>query len=104
MNGLNKKILEVLEYQKIKKQLIEYTTTSFGQEEVRGLLPHTEVKKIEKLLAETEDGMKIYRIKGGIPVPVLQDIRPHLKRLEIGALLNGLEIAQIGKDSILPLS
>lgn len=32
-----------------------------------------------------------------MPIPKLQNVRPHLKRLDIGASLNGLEIAQIGK-------
>ena len=32
-----------------------------------------------------------------MPIPKLQNIKPHLKRLEIGAMLNGIEIAQIGK-------
>ncbi|MGX7030720.1 endonuclease MutS2 [Vagococcus zengguangii] len=94
---MNKKILAILEFDKIKKQINDYTTTAFGEEAVKALAPKTEATAVTKLLDETEDGMTIYRIKGGIPVPNLQDIRPHLKRLEIGALLNGLEIAQIGK-------
>lgn len=94
---MNKKILTTLEFDKIKKQLTEYTSTAFGSEEVHQLLPGVTIEEVQKKLDSTEDGSYLLRIRGGIPMPNLADVRPHLKRLEIGALLNGLELAQIGK-------
>ncbi|MGX6979976.1 endonuclease MutS2 [Vagococcus elongatus] len=94
---MNKKILTTLEFNKIKVHLKNYTTTAFGAEEADKLEPSSDSQVVEGWLEETEEGMKVLRLRGGIPLPVLQNIRPHLKRLEIGALLNGSEIAQIGK-------
>lgn len=94
---MNKKISTTLEFDKIKAQLKNYTTTAFGTEEVDKLEPSSDSQVVGQWLEETEESMKILRLRGGIPLPVLQNIRPHLKRLEIGALLNGIEIAQIGK-------
>ncbi len=39
--------------------------------------------------------MKVQRLRGGIPIPKLENIRPHMKRIEIGADLNGVELAQV---------
>lgn len=65
--------------------------------EVEELMPATDLTKVQQWQEETEDGAKLLRLKGGMPIPKLQNIKPHLKRLEIGAMLNGIEIAQIGK-------
>ena len=37
------------------------------------------------------------RLEGGIPIPKLADIQPQMKRLKIGANLNGTELAQVTK-------
>ena len=43
------------------------------------------------------DGADILRLKGGVPIPQLTLITDHLKRLEIGATLNGKELAEISQ-------
>ena len=94
---MNEKILVTLEFDKIKKMLKEFTQTVMGAEEAEQLGPISEAAKLSEWLAETEDGAKILRLRGGIPMPKLANIRPHMKRIEIGANLNGLEIAQVGR-------
>ncbi|MBE9388379.1 endonuclease MutS2 [Vagococcus salmoninarum] len=94
---MNPKILKTLEFNKVKQLLKELTRTALGQEEVEKLMPISELATIQEWLLETEDGSKILRLRGGIPVPKLENVRPHMKRIEIGAMLNGLEIAQVGR-------
>ncbi|PLS34841.1 endonuclease MutS2 [Carnobacterium maltaromaticum] len=94
---MNTKIMQTLEFDKIKKALIAYTASELGRVEVEELMPATDFTKVQQWQEETEDGAKLLRLKGGMPIPKLQNIKPHLKRLEIGAMLNGIEIAQIGK-------
>src|SRR5699024_7729842 len=55
------------------------------------------VKQLQIWLDETKDGADIYRLENGIPLPKLDDIRPHLHRLAMEAALNGLELAQISR-------
>src|SRR5699024_5242016 len=57
----------------------------------------TDFETIDSWQKETEDALKIDRMTGGMPIARFENIHPHLKRLEIGASLNGLEIAQIGR-------
>ncbi len=89
--------MQTLEFDKIKKALLNYTASELGRAEVETMSPSTELAEVQQWQEETEDGAKLLRLKGGMPIPKLQNIKPHLKRLEIGAMLNGLEIAQIGK-------
>lgn len=94
---MNHKILKTLEYDKIKQMLQGYAITAFGQEQIATLEPINEADLIQIRLNQTKDGVDIERLKGGIPLPQLENIRPHLKRIEIGAMLNGSELAQIGR-------
>lgn len=75
--------------------IIPYLATAQGKEELAKLTPISDSERIKTWLNETEDGIKVQRLRGGIPVPKIENIRPHMKRIEIGADLNGVELAQI---------
>lgn len=94
---MNKKILQTLEFDKVKQMLSSHIVTKLGEEHLQQLAPLTDYAKIEEYLIETEDAVKVLRLRGGIPIPVLENIKPHMKRIEIGAMLNGLELAQVGR-------
>lgn len=94
---MNKRILETLEFSQVKQKIAQYLVTAQGKEELRDLTPVTDSQVIEAWLAETEDGIKAQRLRGGIPVPKIENIRPHMKRIEIGADLNGVELAQVSR-------
>lgn len=92
---MNSRILKTLEFEQVKQLIIPYLATAQGKEELAELEPISDVSRIETWLDETQDGMKVHRLRGGIPVPKIENIRPHMKRIEIGADLNGVELAQI---------
>lgn len=94
---MNNKILHTLEFNKIIQTIAKLTASELGREQVMALAPLGSLEEVTRGQDETEDGMKVVRLRGGMPIPRLQNVRPHLKRLDIGASLNGLEVAQIGK-------
>ena len=94
---MNSKVLNTLEYQQVKQQLAPYLVSATGQQALNELHPMTSVADIQRALDETNDGAEVYRLKGGIPVARLADIKPHMKRLAIGATLNGSELGQVGR-------
>lgn len=94
---MNPKIFQTMEFQKIVQKLASFATSRIGREFALELKPSQSVEEIQRWQDETDDGMQIERLRGGMPIPKLENVRPHLKRLDIGAALNGLEIAQIGK-------
>ena len=94
---MNNKILETLEFDRIKGQLAQYLVSAAGHRELTQLVPQTDYEAVKELLTETTDGADILRLEDGIPIPQLADIKPQLKRLKIKANLNGTELAQITK-------
>lgn len=94
---MNERILTTLGFDKVKQQVAQYLATDQGQQELVKLVPSQNAATIDAWLAETEDGLKVQRLRGGLPVPKLNNIGPHMKRIEIGANLNGLELAEVSR-------
>lgn len=94
---MNKKILKTMEFPVIIQQLRQLAVTELGMEKAMAIRPLTQASEVQTKLLETADGMTILRLKGGIPIPKIANIAQELKRVRIGASLNGLEIAQIGR-------
>ncbi|EIZ2797703.1 endonuclease MutS2, partial [Listeria monocytogenes] len=82
----------------MKKQLTEFASSSLGEQAILELAPATDFQVVQKTQLETEEGAKIIRLRGSAPITGLTDVFAHLKRLEIGGDLNGLEIYQIGSN------
>ncbi|TYC46444.1 endonuclease MutS2 [Leuconostoc litchii] len=93
---MNQKVLQTLEYEKIKAQLFNFLSTPAGRQEANELQPITDVVTINYWLQETADAVMIDRLKGGIPLAKLTDITSHLKRLDIQASLSATELSEIG--------
>lgn len=94
---MNHRILKTLEFDKVKQAISQYLVTEQGAEELEKLVPIDDRTRIRTRLAETEDGLKVQRLRGGIPIPQLKNVRPQMKRIEIGADLNGVELAQVSR-------
>lgn len=94
---MNHKIIETLEFNRIKTALAHYLVSAAGCQELAALMPATDFDTVHQMLEETTDGADILRLEGGIPLPKLADVKPQMKRLRIGANLNGTELAQVTK-------
>lgn len=94
---MQKSWLERLEFDKVKHQLQNHAVTPLGQRLVNNLKPFTNYDDVVAALTETKEALDIERLKGELPIKKIVDITPHLKRLEMEADLNGLELAQIGQ-------
>ncbi|WP_390404964.1 endonuclease MutS2 [Lacticaseibacillus jixiensis] len=94
---MNTKILTTLEYGKIRAVLQGLVNTAAGSELVAKLAPSSDATQVQQALDETADGASILRLAGGIPVPQLENSHPALRRVDIGAVLNGRELAGLGR-------
>lgn len=94
---MNKKILKTLEYDAVKTQIKPFLSTVAGEKELRDLLPTSNAQKMQQWLAETADASRVLRWQGGISIPKLADVKPHMQRLRIHAALSGTELAQVGR-------
>lgn len=94
---MNHKITETLEFARIKGMLAHYLVSAAGHHELERMVPQGDYDRVQQYLTETTDGADILRLEGGIPIPKLADIQLQMKRLKIGANLNGTELAQVTK-------
>lgn len=92
---MESKILETLEFPKVISDLAGFAVSEKTIEKIRALRPSTDLEKVQYAQDETEDGVILLEREDGIPVARFNDIRPHLKRLSVGASLDGEEISQI---------
>ncbi|HAT55130.1 MAG TPA: endonuclease MutS2 [Lactobacillus sp.] len=94
---MNKRGLTTLEFDKVKAKMTSMLISPSGHQELADLQPATDAAVIQQRLDETKDGADILRLKGGIPLPELADLTPHMKRLAIDAALNGTELAAVSR-------
>ncbi|WP_056949041.1 endonuclease MutS2 [Secundilactobacillus odoratitofui] len=94
---MNNKIYQTMAYDQIKQQLRQHIVSASGYAELQALTPSDDQQWVQTQIDETKDGADIYRLTGGIPIPKLADVSPHLKRLAIDGTLNGTELAQISQ-------
>ncbi|BCB05068.1 endonuclease MutS2 [Bacillus sp. KH172YL63] len=92
---MNAKVLKTLEFDKIKELLKEYAASALGHARVSALIPSVEYEEITALHEETDEAMTILRLKGHAPLGGIFDIRPHVKRAQIGSMLSPSEFIQV---------
>ncbi|RWR05174.1 endonuclease MutS2 [Siminovitchia fortis] len=93
---MNEKILKTLEFNKILMQLEEFAASELGAERIRNLKPSTSFEEVVLLQEETDEAAHVLRLKGHAPLDGIFNINPHIKRTQIGGVLNPAELVQIG--------
>lgn len=94
---MNKRSLNILEYNKIIDMLTDFASSSMGKQLCKTLQPQTEIVTITSMQEETRDALsRIYK-HGGLSFVGLTDIGPSLKRLEVEAALTTTELLDIAR-------
>ncbi|MFJ5717256.1 endonuclease MutS2 [Neobacillus sp. NPDC093127] len=92
---MQERALKVLEFTKVREQLLEHAASSLGRDKIKDLVPSTDFAEVVKLQAETDEAATVFRIKPTIPLAGIHDIRAHIKRSVIGGVLSPHELVQI---------
>lgn len=85
---MNKKILDILEFDKVKQLFEPYLQTEQGEMELAVLTPTDKKETIETAFKELEDMEQILMEEPRFAVSTIQDVRAVTKRLEMEAALN----------------
>ena len=85
---MNTKILETLEFNKIKALFEPHILTEQGLEELKGLIPTTKEDKIKQAFAEMEEMQALFVEQPHFTILATREISAVCKRLEMGADLN----------------
>ncbi len=93
---MNEKALKTLEFNKIKRMLVERTISVMGKEKAEELVPTNDLFEINSWQAQTTDAVSMALRRGRIPLYGLKDIRDCLKRAEMGGSLSIEELLNVG--------
>ncbi|MGX6442980.1 endonuclease MutS2 [Neobacillus sp. K501] len=92
---MQERTLKVLEFTKVREQLLEHAASSLGIDKINQLVPSTDFEEVVKLQAETDEAATVLRIKGNVPLSGIHNIRAHIKRSVIGGVLSPYELVQV---------
>ena len=85
---MNKKILETLEFNKVKALFEPHLLTEQGLEQLKDLVPTDKGDKIKQAFAEMEEMQELFVEHPHFSISGTKDIAATCKRLEMGADLN----------------
>ncbi len=85
---MNKKAMELLEYDKIKETLKGYALSDQGKEAVERLEPYVDIHAIKKYMQETDEARAIVNISSSIPIHSLTGIGNVQQKLKKGMVLS----------------
>lgn len=92
---MNKRVLEILEFAKVKQKIISYALTEPAQAKIKRLIPQKEKKVVQRTIDQTTDAVNVLRLFGGFPIVKVANITPLIRRLQKQSILSGTELAQI---------
>ena len=94
---MNLKTLEKLEFNKICNILENYAITYIGKDFAKNLKPFTSKKEIEKAQKQTTEASILLYRKGSLPMSEIEDITPHLKKLNSKLFLSIKQLLDLCK-------
>ncbi|MDE5716627.1 MAG: endonuclease MutS2 [Lachnospiraceae bacterium] len=92
---MNNKVLRVLEYHKIIKQLTEKASSEPGRRFAAALVPMTDLEEIRTAQNQTSDALARLFAKGSTSFGSNKDLGMSLKSLEVGSVLSIAELLRI---------
>ena len=94
---MNLKTLNKLEFNKICDTLKSYSITYIGKEYSENLKPYSTKAEIVKAQKQTTEASTLLYRKGSIPVGEIENITPHIKKLNSGLFLNIKQLLDLTK-------
>lgn len=92
---MNVRVETVLEFDKIKKILSEYTLSPMTKELVLKLKPLSDKSMVKKLQKETSEGVNILKSGINLPLEGVKDIRNPIRLAKLGAILTPRDLLYI---------
>lgn len=87
--------LRVLEFDKIIARLQEQAACTLGREAAAGISPSARLEVVRERQRETSEAKAILQYEGEIPLGGIEDIRQHVERARIGAMLQATDLLAV---------
>lgn len=95
--AMNRRTLEVLEFDKIRRVLAEEASFGPGRDAALALEPFTDPAAVERAQSETTEARRLFDRGEAVPLGGLRDIRPLLERSTAGGVLEPAELLDIAQ-------
>ncbi|MBM7701270.1 endonuclease MutS2 [Metabacillus iocasae] len=92
---MQQRVMHVLEFHKVKEQLMTHVASSLGREKVSNLTPSSNYEEVVNWQEMTDEATTILRLRGNVPLGGIFDVRPNVKRAQIGGVLSANELLDI---------
>src|SRR5699024_6614576 len=92
---MNDRIYRVLDFHKIIEQLKQQTETSLGKQLASQIAHKRILTEVNQTQQETDEAAQISQLNKAIPLGGIVDIRPNLKRCQLGVTLNTQECLDV---------
>ena len=80
--------LRVLEYDAIRRLLMDQTACSLGRERAEAMRPSDHFAFVQARMAETTECRHLIDARGSLPLGGVTDVRPHIRQTQIGSPLD----------------
>jgi len=92
---LNKRVLRVLEFNKVKDKVKGYTNTTAAKDLIESLEPYDNIYEVLEHLKETEEALNLLMKKGTAPFDGAYDIRDAINLASKGGTLMAVQLVRI---------
>lgn len=92
---MNEKTLYKLEFHKVLELVKMQAATEGGKNLISKMLPSSDLDIVKKLQEETAEAIKMSIKQGKLPLAKLHEMKPILKRVEMGAILGSGELLAV---------
>lgn len=89
------KVLEILEFYKIREMLADRTASTLGRDLSQTVRPSADFATVAQRLAETSEALTILAAHPNVPLEGIHDITGSLRRAEMGAALDTGELLAV---------
>lgn len=96
---MNQRVLDILEFQKIKDKLASFAASEPGKARAREITPSYHEAKVERGLAETQEAVQVLTKRSRPALVGIRDQEKDFKRLALGGTLTIEQIVYLG-DSL----
>ena len=93
---MTERTLRVLEFTKIRGQMMQYCESEMGAALCENLEPTNRIDDVRRMQQETREAHDILTYLGGSPMSAFSDVRPQLHLAEIGSTLSPRALLDIG--------
>lgn len=95
----SEKVLEKLEFHKIRERLKFHCMLPAAKEMVQALVPESDLRTVRTMLRETDEAKMLFRINPLFSIRGAKDIRAYLERCDRGGILEPEELLEI-RDTV----